>query len=191
MHLLAWVRLTLARHPSIYWLSIAVVAVVVSVGSASALANVDAARRSWGQQSTVWMTTAAVAPGAPITATARELPVAVVPAGAAREDPGGMTARQRLGPGEIVTSDDVSASGSAGLIPPGWVAFAVPASGEHFAIGDHLEVYSGNVLVADGQVVDDGDAELMVAIPAAAAATMADGLLADSVTLALTPGPGP
>ncbi len=187
MHLLASVRLTLARHPWIYWLSIVIVAGVVAIGTASALASVDAARRSWGQQSTVWMTSGAVSPGAPITATAHDIPAAVVPAGAARSDPAGTIARQRIGPGEIVTIDDVSATGSVGLIPPGWVAFAVPTSGEHFITGDHLQVYSGDALVAAGIAVDDGDQDLMVAVPAAAAPSMAAALLADTVTLALTP----
>ena len=187
MHLLAWARLTLARHPWIYWVSIAVVAAVVATGSASALAGVDAARRSWGRQSTVWITTAAVAPGAPIAADSRQIPDAVVPIGATHEDPAGMIARQRMGPGEIVTTDDVSATGSTGLIPAGWVAFAVPASSEHFASGDHVDVYSGDVFVAAGLVVAEGDAELMVAVPTTAAPTLAAGILADSVTLALTP----
>jgi hypothetical protein len=187
MHLLARIRLMVARHPWIYWLTIAVVAGLVAVGVASALAGVETARRSWGQQSTVWMTTAAVAPGAPITATAHQVPDAVVPAGATGENPGGMIARQRLGPGEIVTTDDLSARGSAGLIPDGWAAFAVPASSTHFAAGDSLDVYSGDVFVAAGVVVDEGDAELMVAIPSTAAPALAAALLADSVTIALTP----
>ena len=191
MHLLAAVRLMVARHPWIYWLAIAIVAAVVACGAASSLARVDAARRSWGQQSRVWMTTSAIEPGQPIAAGARDVPVAVVPAGAVRENPAGTIARQRMGPGEIVTSDDVSTTGSAGLIPADWVAFAVPVPGEHFATGDHLEVYSGDRLVAAGVVVDESDSDLMVAIPAAAAPTMSAALLADSVTLALSPGPGP
>ena len=189
MHLLAWVRLMVARHPWIYWLAIVAVAGVAAVGSASALAGIDAARRSWGEQSTVWMTTSAIEPGQSIAATTRDVPIAVVPAGAAHEDPGGAIARQRIGPGEIVTDDDVSVGGAAGLIPVGWVAFSVPASADRFATGDHLDVYSGDQFVAAGQVVGDGEAELMVAIPAAAAPTLAAALLADAVTLALTPGP--
>jgi hypothetical protein len=189
MHLLASFRLTVARHPWIYWLAIAIVAGVVAVGSASALAGVDAARRSWGQQSTVWVASAAVSPGAPITATTRELPRAVVPVGAARENPSGTIARQRIGAGEIVTIDDVAAAGSAGLIPRGWVALAVPGSSQHFTSGDHLAVYSGAAFVSAGLVVDEGDSELMVAVPASAAPTLAAALLVDAVTLALTPGP--
>jgi hypothetical protein len=189
MHLLAWVRLTVARHPWIYWLAIAVTAGVVALTSASALARVDATRRSWGEQATVWMAGTAIAPGEPINAAAHEIPMAVVPVGALRNSPTGTVAVQRIGAGEIVTTDDVAVSGPAGLIPADWVAFAVPASAEHFAIGDHLSVYASDQLVAAGLVVDDGESELMIAIPAAAAPTMAAALLADAVTLALTRGP--
>jgi hypothetical protein len=189
MHLLARIRLMVARHPWTYWSAIVVVAGVVAVASASALAGVEAAKRSWGQQSTVWMTTSDIEPGAPISASARDLPVAVVPAGATHDDPSGVVARQRIGPGEIVTDDDVSARGSAGLIPADWVAFAIPASSEHFTTGDHLDVYSGEVFVAAGLVVDDGESELMVAVPTTAAPILSAALLADAVTLALTPGP--
>lgn len=189
MHQLAWVRLMVARHPWVYWFTIAVVAVVVAVASAAMLASVDEARRSWGEQTTVWLSTSAASPGEPIAVAARQVPAAVVPVGAVTHSPAGTVARQRIGPGEIVTADDVAAGGPAGLIPPEWVAFAVPASPDHFSTGDHLEVYSADQLVADGLVVDDRDAELMIAIPAAAAPTMAAALLADTVTLALSPDP--
>lgn len=187
MHLLASVRLMVARHPWIYWMAIAIVAGVVAVGSVSALAGVDAARRSWGQQSTVWIASSTIETGQPITAGARDVPMAIVPIGAVLADPVGAIARQRIGPGEIVTSDDVSTTGSAGLIPDGWVAFAVPASSEHFAAGDRVVVYSGDALVAAGLVINDGESALMVAIPTTAGPTMAAAVLADAVTLALTP----
>jgi hypothetical protein len=65
----------------------------------------------------------------------------------------------------------------------------VPASIDHFAIGDHLRVYAGGQLVGSGLVVDVGESELMVAIPTAAAPALATALLANAVTLGLTPGP--
>jgi hypothetical protein len=189
VHQLAWLRLMVARHPWIYWLAIAVTAGVIALGAASAAAGVDAARRSWGQQRTVWVATAGIDPGKPIAAAPRDFPAAVVPPAAVVETPNGATSRQRIGPGEIVTDADVTTGGSAGLIPDGWVAFAVTASVEHFATGDHLEVYSGDHLVTAGVVIDAGDSELMVAVPAATAPAMSSALLAATVTLALTPGP--
>ena len=189
MHQLAWVRLMVARHPWTYWLVIAVLAGGVGLGAARAVARVDAARRSWGEQRSVWMATAAVEPGQPITAERRDVPIAVVPRAAVMDVPSGAIARQHLGPGEIVTDADVSASGTAGLVPHGWVAFAVPASVDHFAVGDHLDVYSADHLVAAGLVVDAGESELMVAIPATSAPAMSTALLADAVTLGLTSSP--
>ena len=117
MHQLAWVRLIVARHPWIYWLSITVVAGMVGLGAARALADVDAARRSWGEQQTVWVAAAATEPGQPILAGARSVPRAVVPAGAVGSTPEGSIARQRIGPGEIIVGSDISATGSVGLIP--------------------------------------------------------------------------
>ena len=189
MHQLAWVRLMVARHPSIYWMTIAVVAGAVGLSAAKAIAGVEAARKSWGQQATVWVATVAIEPGQPIAVEAREVPEAVVPIGAVSHSPVGAAARQRIGPGEIVTTSDVTATGAVGLIPDGWVAFAVPASAGRFATGNHVDVYSADQLVAAGVVVADGDSDVMVAIPATAAPTMAAGLLADAVTLGLTPGP--
>ena len=189
--MLARVRLMVARHPWIYWAATAVVAGVVAFGAANTFAGVDAARRSWGRQTEVWMSTSAIEPGQPITAAAHQVPVAVVPVAATHEDPAGMIARQRMGPGEIVTDNDVSSGGSVGLIPAGWVAFAVPASGEHFATGDHLEVYSGQQLVGPGLAIDVDESDVMVAVTTSAAPALAAALLADSVTLALTPAPSP
>ena len=96
-------------------------------------------------------------------------------------------ATQRVGAGEIITESDVSATGTAALVPDGWVAFVVPASVDHFAVGDHVDVYSVDQLIAAGLVVDIGESELMVAIPAASAPALSAALLADAVTLALTP----
>lgn len=188
MHQLAWVRLMVARHPSIYWLAIALIAAVVGLSAARAMFSIDTARRSWGQQQTVWIVTGALEPGQPIIAEARDVPVAVVPAGAVVTSPEGAVARQRIGAGEMITDLDIALGGSAGLIPEGWVAFAVPTAVEHFSTGDHLSVYSADQFVADGVVVADGDADVMVAVPADSAPTMAAALLADAITLGLTSG---
>lgn len=189
MHLLARVRLALARHPWAYWLVVAVVAGMVSLGAARAMARVEAQRRSWGEQRTAWVASTAIEPGQPIHADRREVPTAVVPADAVRVAPGDVVARQRIGAGEIITTVDLAARGPASLIPDGWLAFAVPMPVEHFAAGDYVRVYSGDRFVATGVVVDHVESELMVAIPVEAAATMAAALLTDTVTIALAPGP--
>jgi hypothetical protein len=189
MHLLARVRLMVARHPWTYWVAIAALSGALALGVARAMAGVDAARRSWGEQHTVWTASAAIDAGQAIIAGRRQVPRAVVPAGAVDDIPSGVVARQHIGLGEIITDADITTAGPAGLIPDGWVAFAVPATVEHFATGDHLEVYAAEQLVAAGLVVDRGESELMVAIPADAAPAMTTALLAGAVTLGLSPGP--
>jgi hypothetical protein len=189
VHQLAWVRLMVARHPSIYWLSIAVVAALAGLSAARAMADVDTARRSWGEQTTVWMAAAEIEPGQPISADSRVVPRAVVPAGAVAVAPDEVIARQHIGQGEIVVESDLSASGSVGLIPDGWVSFAVAAPVTHFAVGDHVDVYSADRFIGAGLVIDAGESELMVAIPTAAAPAMSTALLDNTVTLALTLGP--
>ncbi|MEY2445534.1 MAG: hypothetical protein QOE00_2114, partial [Ilumatobacteraceae bacterium] len=84
---------------------------------------------------------------------------------------------------------DLAAPGPAGLIPDGWVAFAMPSTVGHFAAGDHLHVYSGDQLVAAGVVVEAGESEVMVAVPGDTAPALSTALLTDTVTLALTSGP--
>ena len=189
MHQLAWIRLMIARHPWTYWLVVIMLAGAAGLSAARAMARVDSARRSWGQQQSVWTAAAAIEPGEPITAERVEVPRAVVPPSAVIEAPRGVIARQRLGVGEIITESDVSASGTAALVPDGWVAFVVPASVEHFAVDDHVNVYSVDHLVATGLLVAVGESELMVAIPAVSAPTLSAALLADAVTLALTSTP--
>ncbi len=189
MHQLAWIRLMVARHPWVYWLTIAALAALIALGAQRAVAGVDAQRRSWGRQQSVWMTTTAIEPGQVIAAGRNEVPAAVVPVDAADEVHAGMVARQQIGAGEIVTKGDITAAGAAGLIPTGWSAFAVPASVEHFATGDHVGVYAGDQYLSPGLVVAAGDSDLMVAVPAESAPALAASLLANAVTLALTPGP--
>jgi hypothetical protein len=189
MHQLAWVRLTVARHPSIYWLTIAVVAAAVAFSAARAVQGVDAARRSWGRQRTVWMAAASIEPGQPILAAAHQVPLAVVPDDAVDADPAGTVARQRVGRGEIITDADFTAQGTAGLVPAGWVAFAMQPSVGRFAIGDHLSVYAGGQLACAGLIVDESESALMIAVPSDTASVIATALLADAVTLALTPAP--
>ena len=189
MHVFARIRLVMARHPWIYWTVIAVIAGGVAMGTGRAMAGVDAQRRSWGEQTTVWVTPRAIEPGQPIGASARLVPLTMVPAGAVEVAPDHAVARQRIGAGEIITDIDVAASGPAGLIPDGWLAFAVPMPTGHWAVGDHVRVYAADQFVAAGVVVDQGDSESMVAIPVESAPAMASALQADTVTLALTPTP--
>ena len=185
--MLARIRLGLARHPWAYWLVVSAVATLVAVTASRAMAGVDAARRSWGEQEEVWVASAALEPGQPIRADRRQVPRALAPESAVSVAPADAVARQRIARGAIITDVDVAASGPAGLIPDGWVALAVPAAIGHFATGDHVRVYSGDQFVAGGVVVDRSESDVMVAIPVDAAPAMATAILATNVTIALTP----
>jgi hypothetical protein len=188
MHVLPRIRLVVARRPWVYWLAIAALAGSVGLGAARALAAVDAARRSWGDQTMVWVAKDDIATGEPIRAESRRVPRAVVPPDAVTAAPTDAVAHQRVGRGEMITSADVSATGSAGLVPDGWVALAVPATVEHFATGDRVAIYSGDQFVTDGTVVGAGETGLLVAVPADAAPTVAMGVQADAITVGLTSG---
>jgi len=184
--ILARIRVTVARHPWMYWLAVATLAAIVTTGVMRAMAGVDAARRSWGTQHAVWTTTGEIEPGQPITAEQRDVPAAVVPGNAVDTSPVAAIAKQHIATGEIVTKADVTVDGPAGLIPDGSVAFAVPASVPHFSIGDHVDVYTTDRLISGGVVVDTSDSDVMVAIAADAAPALATALQAGAVTLALT-----
>lgn len=179
----------MARHPWIYWTVIAVVAGAVAMGTERAMAGVDAQRRSWGEQTAVWVASARIEPGQPIRSSRQQVPRAMVPASAVDVAPDDSVARQRIGAGEIITDVDVAAPGPAGLVPDGWVAFAVPVPSAPWAVGDHVRVYAVDQFVSAGIVVDEGDSASVVAIPAESAPAMATALQADTVTIALAPTP--
>ena len=187
MHLLARVRFELARRPWIYWLVVAALAGLVGIGVSRAVGRVDAARRAWGEQRSVWVATADVEPNEPIVAEPKVVPRAVVPERAVIDDPGPSVARQRIAAGAIITSFDVTQPGPAGLVPDGWVAIAVPTPASHFVAGDHVTVFAADQLLGDGLVVDHGESDVMVAVPASAAGDLAAAVLAGSVVIALRP----
>src|SRR3954454_9896404 len=124
MRLLARVRMQLARHPSLWWLAVGSVAVIVGIGVAGALRRLERQRDSWGERRSVWVAVDAAEPGDALHAAAREFPVAVVPADARSAEPRACplpgvrpdavtdvpavaTARQRVAAGEIVVRVDV------------------------------------------------------------------------------------
>jgi hypothetical protein len=189
VHVLARIRLVLARHPWAYWFVVSVVAAMVAVSVSRAMAGIDAARRSWGEQEAVWVASATVEPGQPTRAVRRQVPRALVPESAVTVVAPDAVARQHIARGAIITDVDVAAPGPAGLIPDGWLAFAIPAASAHFAAGDRVRVYAGEKFVSAGLVIDSGEADLMVAIPVDAGPAMAAAILADNVTIALTADP--
>ncbi len=189
MRLLPRARSLLARHPVVWWALVVVLGVISGVGAAGALRRVDAARRSWGATRAVWVASAAAAPGHPLVTERREYPVAVVPASAVTSSPAGSAARQPVEVGEVIVAADVDATGTAGLIPSGSVAIAVATASPQLHTGDGVAVFANGVRLADGMVVATGDEQVLVAVPASAAAAFAVAVPGNAVVLALLPPP--
>jgi hypothetical protein len=190
MQLLPRARWILARHPVVYWASVAVVAVALGLQVTAAVGRVDAARRSWGTAVSVWVATDDVAAGDEIASSSRSVPQALVLEAAVAFDPEGSIARQHVSAGEIITSADVSATGPAGLIPDGWVAVPIAATVTPFSVGDPVAVFVADQRSSDGIVVDIVESGALVAVPEDSAGVLASAALSGSVTIALRPGPG-
>jgi hypothetical protein len=182
-------RRLVARHPWVYWLAIAAVAVALAASVLARIDQVAAARDSWGDTRLVWVTTDAMEPGEPIVAERREVPEAVVPDGAVGDVTGRLT-RQRIGSGRIVTETDVVVdAGPRSLVPEGWLAVPIvesPRSGA--SIGDRVRLASdGFVISSDALVVAVIDDVTLVAVPADEAPTVAAAGAASGLTVLLRP----
>jgi hypothetical protein len=189
MQLMPRIRSTLARHPLLWWLAVAVVAGTGAMIAAGALRGVDEARRSWGETTEVWVATAAAAPGEPLSLERRSYPVAVVPPGAVRSSPAGAVASRNVELGEVIVASDVNPGGVAGLVPPGSVAIAVPTRAPQLRIGDGVAAFASGERLADGIVVDVTEEQVVLAIPSGAASALALAVPGNAVVLALLPAP--
>lgn len=186
----AGLRRTAARRPWIQWLVI-----VALAGSAAAVAHrrmaaIDAARDGWGDAVPVWVARGDAEVGEPLATTRAEAPRAMVPDGAVTFDPAGLVARQRIGPGEIVTTVDVMPLGDlASLTPDGWLVTPVderPASGA--SAGERVRVVSGGFVLAEqGVVVGAIDHVTLVALPADVAPLVPAAAESGDVTLLRIP----
>lgn len=166
-------RLALARRPWIRWLAVA----TLSLGAAwlvfGQLRSVDDARRAWTEQRIVFVATHDHAPGDALAVEPRSLPEAAIPPAALVERPTGVTTRQHISFGEVVTRSDVSrASGPAAVANQGDVVVAVSDPLLHDAmstvsIGLPVEIHSdGIVLAASARVVGvEGDVVFVAVNP--------------------------
>lgn len=188
MRLLPRLRLLLARRPWLYWLAVAMCAAVVWLAMSSAAASVQHERASWGTTRQVWVTNAAFAPGEPIAASAVEYPLAMVPPDAVDAAPTGEAAHS-LAAGEVVVASDVA--GERGLLPAGWLVFAVPADGSPALVtGDTAAVFGSGqrwcdgLVLAVGEVGLGGGAMIEVGVAPDCAAALSAQLALGAVTLA-------
>jgi hypothetical protein len=178
MRVVARIRLELARRPWIHWCLVVALAAGAAWSVAGALAGVDRARAAWGTVERVLVATRPIVPGDELddATQLRSVPLAVVPDGAIGELPPDAVARQRIGPEEIVTVDDVAArSGPPALAPRGTrivtVVQTVPTAA---VVGDRVAVASDGVeLVDDAVVVGHVDGAVLLAVDAGRAAAVA------------------
>ena len=158
-------RLALARRPWIRWLGIGGAALLAGWLILGQLQQVDAARRSWTDQRTVFVAARDHAPGDVLTVEQRSLPRVAIPPAALDESPSGTPARQHVSAGEIVTSDDVAmATGPAAVAQSDEIVVAISdpllqGAMSTVVVGLAVDVHSdGIVLAASARVAAvDGD----------------------------------
>ena len=174
-------RLALARRPWIRWLAIGAAAVAAGWLVLGQLQGVEAARRSWSEQRTVFVAVHDHAPGEPLVVEARRLPQAAVPDSALDESPAGDTARQRIAAGEVITSADVAAgSGPAALAEDGEVVIAISdpllqSAAASVSVGLSVAVHSEGIVLAERAriVAIDADVVFVAVEPGAASSVSA------------------
>jgi hypothetical protein len=190
MSLPARLRLVLARSPWLYWAIVATLAGCAGLLVMRAADSVAAARDHWGQARRVLVATREVQPGDPlvIAAELRALPAPMIPVGALTEIDAGAVARQHIATGEVVVAHDQSPTATPqSLIPTGWLAAAIAERVPSGArVGDRVIVATGGVVIADeGLVVGLVGQGLLVAVPADAAAQVANAASTGDVAVLL------
>ena len=144
MRLIARARHVVARRPWLYWLVVVALAGGVGLITAGAVAEIDDARRSWGETRPVLVASRSLNPGEALEGRTdvQSRPIPMVPDDAIERMAPGAVARQHVAAGEVlVDADVVSGSLPAALIPAGWrgvpVAEAVPSGA---GVGDRVAV---------------------------------------------------
>lgn len=183
-------RLTARRR----WVR-AVPPLLLGVGTFLAVERADdaatAARDGWGEVATVWIAELPAEPGDTLVVERHDVPVRLVPEGAAEADRQlvGSTARRAVAAGAIVTDIDVGVRpGPLGLVPEGWLIVAVVESPSVGAgVGEAVQVASdGIVLAADAVVIEAGADRTLLAVPGDVAPMIAFAVAQGAVSLLRT-----
>jgi hypothetical protein len=188
----AGVRQLLARSPWVRWVVVAALAVSAGLAMAHAGRRVDAARAAWGDTRAVLVADTDISPGTPLEGVTHvvDLPGPLLPVSALDRVEPGATARQAIAVGEVLVQRDVAAvAAPQALIPDGWLAVPVSEAVPSGALpGDRVVVASGGVvLAADGLIVAAEATGVLVAVPAAAAAQVAQAAANGDAVLLLQP----
>lgn len=176
---LVTVRRVLARRPWLYWLVVVAIAVGFGLSQRSRGEAIEAERASWGNTVDVLIAVGDHSPGDPIEAEVRSVPVAVAPEFAIIASDAASAlgrSRQRIGPGEIITVDDIApSSGPLGLAPDGWVVVpAEESTPSGVEIGDHVMIVSDGFPIADDAfVVGTHEDAILLAVARTDAAAVA------------------
>lgn len=161
MHVAASARLVLARHPWIYWVVVALLAVAAAAVVRGEMASIAAERERWGSTRAVLVAREQLEPGDPILADVVALPLAALPDDALIDEPVDAIVRQRVATGEVLTTLDVtSRRGPAALADPGSVVVALSDPlARDVAVGLNVQVTADGLVVADAArvtgIVDD------------------------------------
>lgn len=155
MRLGARSRIFLARHRWIYWATLAALAAGVGVTFEARLSALDAARSQWTTTNTVFVAHHDHVPDDPLQVDAVDLPLAAIPTNAVTERPDGVLARQHVGRGEVIVTDDIlAAHGPASRAPEGMVVVGVvDALGSSPPVGIAVRVAAEGLLLASDATV--------------------------------------
>lgn len=187
---LARVRSFIARHRAVYWSSVVCLMMVVGLTLLAQSRGVERARQAWGQSVEVWVSRADTSPGDLISAERRSMPAAMAPRAAVRvAPPAGTAARQYVAGGEIVVTSDIGA-GRLPLLPDGWRAVAIASDDTTIAlaVGDRVDVVAGGEVVsADGVVVEVRPGAVTIGVAAATAPHVAAASLDHAAVVVIRP----
>jgi hypothetical protein len=181
--LLARLRLLLARRPWIYW---TVATAVAALAAWAVHAAIDAAHREqhrWGTARTVWITDRPVDRGDRISASARTVPIAVVPDDAVDEAPSQFAAHP-LGGGQIVVTGDLARSPP----PDDSIVIAIAIGSAPVVLpGDRVTLIGGGAVLCTGTVDHVTDQTVDVAVTTACAVAATAPLLEGDIVMARGP----
>ena len=181
----ARLRTASARRPALARATIVAVCTFVGLRVWVAHRDADAARRSWGDTRTVWLTADDVVRGAQITARSGSYPVALVPPDAITTLPTGARAAHDIATGRLLVEGDLFGDTSA---PPGWVELAVQREAAPLVVeGDPVTLLEPGRALCSGVVTGTGEV-VSIAVPQACAASAVAALVDRTVVVARAVG---
>jgi hypothetical protein len=180
MRWLSRTRWMLARRPWIRWLMVAAAAALAARGVMTELDSLHRARDRWGTTEQVLVATRELQPGDDVAGAVvrRAYPLQLVPAAAVRAAAGDAVVVHSVSIGEVLVDSDIGVlDGPLALLPAGWLAVAVPGDTAVTWVhpGDAAVVLAdGHTAAARAIVLSRTDTEVVVGVPAADAAIVAD-----------------